>query len=107
MRLSKLMLRLGMLAVVQLHQHRLMVRRLGLGIHGDGVYAAREVLADEDEVAAIGSLAVALRMHAERGRVRVAAVRDRPRVAIRRGARRKRLLDLRMRGILRREVEVA
>ena len=71
------------LAVVELEEHRLVVRGLRLGIDGDGAHARQGLAAHEDEIAAVGRLGVRLRRARRRSagaagaRSRAATRRDR------------------------------
>src|SRR5205814_7282357 len=96
-----------MSAIVELEEHGLVVGSACLDVDLDAMSALEEVLAHEDEIAAIRMLAVLRARHAKRRRMRVLAVDMGPRVAIARPASREGLLDLIVGGILRRKVEVA
>ena len=66
----------------KVEQHRLVVGKLRVEVDADLAHARRQVLAHEDEIAAVGLLRVAVVVHAEGRVVRAPAVHERPGVAI-------------------------
>src|SRR5205823_1623239 len=78
-----------------------------VGVNGDRAQARRQILRDEDEVAAVGRLVLLALVYAERMRVRLAGMNSLPGVDEFRRAIDERLEKARAQRILRWHVEVA
>src|SRR5256885_16266396 len=78
-----------------------------VGVNGDRAQARRQVLGDEDEIAAVGRLVFLALVDAERGRVRLAGMNSLPGVHEFRRAVDERLEKARAQRVLRWHVEVA
>ena len=68
----------GASSIVEVEQHRLVVGEPRVEVDADLAHARRQILAHEDEIAAVGRLRVAMVVHAEGRLVRAPAVQQAP-----------------------------